>query len=277
MTDMGYTGQKSLMGLLDYHARFYDPGLARFISADSIVPNPGSSMSWDRFAYVNGNPLSFIDPTGHFITKEPDCTQLSCSGDPAHEPKEDDKGESDDTVGKETNLFSVCIQDLGSCYMGGWYNFGGAWSIYSNPNSSASLRILAGLYMGIWGDAHILAAVGISLATYGTYVAILGETSACAASFPCQQQVANTIDDLIAQARSQYPKLAGIYQYHHIFPKYLGGSSNEGIVMVDAAYHQVITNAFRSLWTYGGGKPALDVAQQIIIEVYSLYPLPPVP
>jgi hypothetical protein len=54
------------MGLLDYHARWYDPGLARFISADSIVPNPGSSMSWDKFVYVNGNPLSFIDPTGHF-------------------------------------------------------------------------------------------------------------------------------------------------------------------------------------------------------------------
>jgi RHS repeat-associated protein len=66
ITDFGYTGQKSLMGLLDYHARWYDQGLARLISADTIVPNPGNSMSWDRFAYVNGNPLSLIDPTGHF-------------------------------------------------------------------------------------------------------------------------------------------------------------------------------------------------------------------
>jgi RHS repeat-associated protein len=66
ITDFGFTGQKTLMGLMDYHARFFDPGLARFISTDSIVPNAGNSMSWDRFAYVNGNPLSFIDPTGHF-------------------------------------------------------------------------------------------------------------------------------------------------------------------------------------------------------------------
>ena len=65
MTDMGYTGQKSLMGLMDYHARFYDPGLARFISADPIVPNPGNSMSWDRFAYTLNNPMRFTDPTGH--------------------------------------------------------------------------------------------------------------------------------------------------------------------------------------------------------------------
>jgi hypothetical protein len=74
-----------------------DGRLARFISEDTVVLNPGNSMSWDRFAYVNGNPIRYTDPTGHFITKEPDCTQLSCSGDPAHKPKEDDKGESDDT------------------------------------------------------------------------------------------------------------------------------------------------------------------------------------
>ena len=66
ITDFGYTGQKSLMGLMDYHARFYDPGLARFISADSIVPNPGNSMSWDRFAYTLNNPIRYTDPTGHW-------------------------------------------------------------------------------------------------------------------------------------------------------------------------------------------------------------------
>jgi len=33
VTDFGYTGQRALAGLMDYHARWYDPGLARFGSA----------------------------------------------------------------------------------------------------------------------------------------------------------------------------------------------------------------------------------------------------
>ena len=38
-TTRNYTGQQlDSTGLLYYHARYYDPGLARFVSADSIVP-----------------------------------------------------------------------------------------------------------------------------------------------------------------------------------------------------------------------------------------------
>jgi RHS repeat-associated protein len=38
-TDLNYTGQrKDDTGLLYYHARYYDPSLARFVSPDSIVP-----------------------------------------------------------------------------------------------------------------------------------------------------------------------------------------------------------------------------------------------
>jgi RHS repeat-associated protein len=66
ITDFGYTGQKALMSLMDYHSRWYDQGLARFISADTVVPNPADSQSWDRYSYVFNNPLNYIDPTGHF-------------------------------------------------------------------------------------------------------------------------------------------------------------------------------------------------------------------
>ncbi|MDP9314519.1 MAG: hypothetical protein M3R24_27185, partial [Chloroflexota bacterium] len=46
-TSLNYTGQKrDDTGLLYYHARYYDPALSRFISADSIVPGSASgSMS----------------------------------------------------------------------------------------------------------------------------------------------------------------------------------------------------------------------------------------
>ena len=51
-------------------AREYDPSLARWLSADTIVPNPANSQSLNRYAYVLGNPLKYIDPTGH-ISDDP--------------------------------------------------------------------------------------------------------------------------------------------------------------------------------------------------------------
>jgi RHS repeat-associated protein len=42
-TDYAYTGQrKEGFGLYDYQARFYDPSLGRFVSADTIVPGAAS-------------------------------------------------------------------------------------------------------------------------------------------------------------------------------------------------------------------------------------------
>ncbi|EPG66220.1 RHS repeat-associated core domain protein [Leptospira wolffii serovar Khorat str. Khorat-H2] len=49
-----------------YNARYYDPQIARFTSADTVVPETGLvSQSWNRFSYVAGNPIRYKDPTGH--------------------------------------------------------------------------------------------------------------------------------------------------------------------------------------------------------------------
>jgi len=66
-TDYQYTGQRNEVeiGLYYYVARMYDPQLARFISADTIVPEAGNAKAYDRYAYVNGNPVNFNDPSGH--------------------------------------------------------------------------------------------------------------------------------------------------------------------------------------------------------------------
>ncbi len=42
-----------------------DPALGRFIQPDSIIPDPASSKGFDRYAYVNNNPINFNDPSGH--------------------------------------------------------------------------------------------------------------------------------------------------------------------------------------------------------------------
>jgi RHS repeat-associated protein len=67
-TDRRFTGQieDAAIGLYFYNARFYDPYLGRFISADTVVPEPGNPQSLNRFSYVGNNPLKYVDPSGHF-------------------------------------------------------------------------------------------------------------------------------------------------------------------------------------------------------------------
>ena len=74
-TDYTFTGQKSddSTGLMFYGARYYDTTLGRFTQADTIIPNVLDPQSWNRYAYVNNNPVRYIDPTGHMLD-EPDDT-----------------------------------------------------------------------------------------------------------------------------------------------------------------------------------------------------------
>ncbi|HNX01163.1 MAG TPA: RHS repeat-associated core domain-containing protein [Candidatus Cloacimonadota bacterium] len=69
-----YTGQReeSEIGLYYYVARFYDPNLGQFISADSLIPDPGSSQGFDRYAYVFYNPINYEDPSGHCVDEDGD-------------------------------------------------------------------------------------------------------------------------------------------------------------------------------------------------------------
>lgn len=56
----------SELGLYYYGARYYDPSVGRFLSADSVVPDPSDAQSFNRYSYVLNKPITSIDPTGHF-------------------------------------------------------------------------------------------------------------------------------------------------------------------------------------------------------------------
>lgn len=62
-----YTGQEQdkEIGLYNYNARLYDPDLGRFLTPDTIVPDPTNPQGLNRYSYVINNPLNFTDPTGH--------------------------------------------------------------------------------------------------------------------------------------------------------------------------------------------------------------------
>jgi len=78
-TDYKYTGQRedSYINLHWYGSRWYDDSLGRFAQPDSIIPNPGNALDWDRYSYVRNNPVKYADPDGH----RPDdgCRTEGCS------------------------------------------------------------------------------------------------------------------------------------------------------------------------------------------------------
>jgi len=64
-----FTGQEmdNDTGLVYYHFRYYDPSLGRFLTPDNLIPGGGDDpQEYNRYAYVNGNPVKYTDPTGHW-------------------------------------------------------------------------------------------------------------------------------------------------------------------------------------------------------------------
>jgi hypothetical protein len=45
------------------------------VQADTVVPSPQNSQSFNRYLYTLGNPLRYIDPTGHIAETEKDEAQ----------------------------------------------------------------------------------------------------------------------------------------------------------------------------------------------------------
>ena len=52
-------------GLIYLRARYYDPTVGRFISRDTVEGQINNPLSLNLYTYVLGNPLKYVDPTGH--------------------------------------------------------------------------------------------------------------------------------------------------------------------------------------------------------------------
>lgn len=52
--------------LLYCQARYYDPRIGRFLTPDTMIPELFNPLAWNRYCYVQNNPLRYTDPSGHF-------------------------------------------------------------------------------------------------------------------------------------------------------------------------------------------------------------------
>jgi RHS repeat-associated protein len=100
-TRRGYTEHEMLdnVGLIHMNGRVYDPGVGRFMSADPIADGLGEAGGFNRYAYVQNSPLSWVDPEGW----ESQCLVANC------------KPRSDPPAGTRINLPGYTSASNTSC------------------------------------------------------------------------------------------------------------------------------------------------------------------
>src|SRR5262249_27645272 len=61
-----YRGERFDSILAQYYlrARFYDPATGRFTKQDKPLGNPVNPLSYQRYSYVNSDPVNLVDPRG---------------------------------------------------------------------------------------------------------------------------------------------------------------------------------------------------------------------
>ena len=63
-----YNGRDGVMtetnGLYHMRTRYYSPQAKRFVNRDTLLGDAANTLSLNRYAYVNGNPSLYVDPSG---------------------------------------------------------------------------------------------------------------------------------------------------------------------------------------------------------------------
>jgi RHS repeat-associated protein len=80
-TSRGYTGHEHIdeTCLINMNGRVYDPLVGLFISPDPLIQEPFNPLSYNRYSYVQNNPLKFTDPSGYVYRYERIEWERECS------------------------------------------------------------------------------------------------------------------------------------------------------------------------------------------------------
>ncbi|MCP4401648.1 MAG: RHS repeat-associated core domain-containing protein, partial [bacterium] len=155
-----YTGkERDSSGLMYYGARYYDPALSRFITADTIYDRGPQGLN--RYSYALNNPILYRDPSGHGVVD--DFLYSGWAGNVADKVdagaafmKEVNLSLGDDDEVLSTAAYNSVI-DLGASMISGALRTGEGTGEYiddpTNPNKFPVLGT-AGERLGTgWGEA----------------------------------------------------------------------------------------------------------------------------
>jgi RHS repeat-associated protein len=154
-TDYKFTGQReeASLGIYYFNARWMDPSLGRFTSPDSIVPtSTQGTQAWDRYAFVNNNPVRYTDPTGHVAETDVDQSQNNGQCDPA-------VTDCDASTNKPPSIEEVglAMEKIGTAIMA----VGAIVAVFSLIPVIGEVALTAGLIIGAIGGAVTLIGLGL--------------------------------------------------------------------------------------------------------------------
>jgi RHS repeat-associated protein len=245
-----------------FGARYYSSAMGRFMSPDwsaSEEPVPYAKLdnpqSLNLYGYVLNNPTGLADPDGH-------------AGDCKSNPQ-------------------LCASIRDSVSQGGSIEDGtAAYNDQQNSKPTTGQKVKSALNRSsAWVDENLAIPVAIlwlgenegeddlAMEQVSETEDVIEQKAEAAES-----SVSDKIGKLTDQAKKLFPKKANKPdEDHHITPKYLGGDPNGPTARISAAYHQLITNAFRELAPYGQKvEYSAEQVKNFMSDVYSKYPLPPV-
>ena len=174
-----YTGEvRDANGLIYLRARYYASSTGRFVSKDTWDGDYNRPLSLNPWNYVEGNPVNFVDPSGHYAVSSTGHNAMPVQASAqaqiysalAKTGSQDVLSVLGCSVTYDQNYvgvidFGALAEALRADYMLGWDNFISAWSILKHPDASLSQKAGAYAYMATWGTAHGLLGLGAGLLT----------------------------------------------------------------------------------------------------------------
>ena len=156
VTREGYTFQTVLgsMGLNHMNGRVQDAVIGRFISPDPATAEPENTQSWNRYSYVNNNPVTNTDPSG-FCDTEPRCILPDNPQPPPPPPPPPPDREQFAMIGSESD----CIGNCGISYGVGYDTVNGSLTdisrqVYIGSKQNTQTFIGSWHSDGTWGDGE---------------------------------------------------------------------------------------------------------------------------
>jgi RHS repeat-associated protein len=227
--------------------RKYTASYGRWQSTDPLDGDVSNPQTFNLYSYVANNPLNFTDPLGLECTID-GILDLDCST-------------TKTILGNNWGVRCPNDDCSGVSYDGNNIR----WRVPKGVRYEERFETTCSLSTDVCTDSY-------SRKEIITYSIITMEVPILEAGIPNQRSL---ILRLTKEAEKLYPKLKGLIHEHHLTPKYFGGPSNGPTARISAAYHQLITNAFRTLAPYGQAiRPTARALKDILRQVYSNFPLP---